>query len=1000
MDAKLKAQHTCAPLSVASPPRPHAASCASCARPGLPEGAHTSTRWVWHAPLVVYAAQLLRNETSGEQSASRFALATVHAVTTCSEASHAPLRCSTAMPTMARALLIHAAAALVLLVLLPGTMSRVSATPVQISQGDRETNCTFLGAGFDPSAVAHSDDDGEYDYEDGEDAAAAAGRVEQSEFAPHCRLAEFGTAAPVSGLQVVTLDGDVYGCTLPAGAATGKALMVRRGKCPFTDKASAAARAGAAMLIVVNTDEELPTLGGRPDNDIPFPVVLVQAHTGASLVRAMGNGDVSAAVTVASPVVPPTLRAHERSLLLQPRRCSGHERLVVVAVEPEDTVTAGSAALWNSGLIRRVAVTVVPGGAGADVPSMAATARATIRNTTIDSDVVVVLLGPSGSHLAHALTSTADNVAARFCALHGAAVFAGSDTCPACSPDLAAKYQSARTVSAFAQRPYPLPTAFVAYADAADSLLGDLEQGEGRLMEVVHQHLDVTRVDSVGHLLYDLQGKALATALGVDGSASGGRGLAEAATEADGGVQMDDGVQSDGGGAARRTELFIEAPGRVATSIAGTSPAILVNALASGRDRWLSTVVRGGPLSQKSVASDLGNPAILAAPVRVEGGDDESAADLGDVQQPRFIPVGQAGSAVWCERCFAQYADFEREAEATGAVDDDGEPVADTPGAEVERPSTTYPFATVQALREWATWIVDDSDEAHTPAQVQGGVAAGDTVFVANDHIIQFFRDYSTGMGNPYVLITDSARGYREEDGAQAVPGVWRKVVLADKKLLAWWAMDPSGKKLSKVRYTGGWGGGRGRDGAWRAVLLERVSQSGPAALLTAVASCLVPRQIHALPLGVSARAEDGSIELLHAARATAPPMADPSRTTLLCTDGDFDGDLVARVKAAGGSVQRLARAGEAERWAQLASCTFTAGSAGGRDSAAVWDAVAMGSVPIVKRNRLLKRLYDAAPHALVLAVLAVTPVGTPASLTWGGAVSACVARVVWVSCA
>ena len=631
---------------------------------------------------------------------------------------------------------------------------------LQISQGDRKTECTFTGAGVNADA---------------EDPASAGTATTA------CKLAEFGTTDSVHDLDVVFFDDNQYGCTMQAGLATGKALVVRRGKCPFTDKASAAAKAGASLLLVVNTDNTLPILGGRPDRDIPLPVVLVTRDLGNLVAAAKEVGPVRVSTVVADAPAQRVVRARERSLLLQPRKCSGDERLAVVHVRRSGRPPS---VLINSAVVRGISATVLTVPMEEGVEAMAAAARAFISNHTIDSDIVVVILDSKTPTVAHTLAAGADVLAGRFCAIHGAALFAGTDSCPSCTPEDLAAFRRSPHASPFAARWFPLSTAFAAYADAAVSLLSDLELGEGKLLEVLREHLDETRVDSLGHLFYDLGGSTLVDSLGL--------GAVEVSVDASSGEPA----------APTAPTLFLEAPGRVSTIAAGTAPAVFLNAQpavsSSQLDRWLATMVRGARITHKNVASDAGDPRVLAAVLRIEGSspDRDLDANLDDgseerIREPRFIPVGSAGTGRWCARCFSQFATFTREAEALEAA-------SDSSTATKAGDASSYPFASPTALRSWATWIVDGSNMSHTPAQVQAG-AAGDTIFVANHHLSEFFRDYSTGMKQPYVLITDSPQQYPDHPGAQAVPGVWNEVVMADANLLAWWAMGAAGKKPTKV---------------------------------------------------------------------------------------------------------------------------------------------------------------------------------------------------------
>jgi len=93
--------------------------------------------------------------------------------------------------------------------------------------------------------------------------------------------------------------------------------------------------------------------------------------------------------------------------------------------------------------------------------------------------------------------------------------------------------------------------------------------------------------------------------------------------------------------------------------------------------------------------------------------------------------------------------------------------------------------------------------------------------------------------------------------------------------------------------------------------------------------------------------------------RRTSPSPFDPARTVLVCAGDDADPATLARLAEDGERVEQLASPGTTERWNQLSSCVFTLGASSGDDTETVWDAVAMGSVPVVlSRNPWVKKLY------------------------------------------
>ena len=97
----------------------------------------------------------------------------------------------------------------------------------------------------------------------------------------------------------------------------------------------------------------------------------------------------------------------------------------------------------------------------------------------------------------------------------------------------------------------------------------------------------------------------------------------------------------------------------------------------------------------------------------------------------------------------------------------------------------------------------------------------------------------------------------------------------------------------------------------------------------------------------------------LHTSRSAAAPVGHPSRTNLVCVDDATDAKLLQALRADGATVQILDNKPGLTRWDQLASCMFTLGDATGNDRHTTWDALAMGSIPVVKKKKTFKTLYD-----------------------------------------
>lgn len=97
----------------------------------------------------------------------------------------------------------------------------------------------------------------------------------------------------------------------------------------------------------------------------------------------------------------------------------------------------------------------------------------------------------------------------------------------------------------------------------------------------------------------------------------------------------------------------------------------------------------------------------------------------------------------------------------------------------------------------------------------------------------------------------------------------------------------------------------------------------------------------------------------LHTSRSAAAPVGHPSRTNLVCVDDATDAKLLQALRADGATVQILDNKPGLTRWDQLALCMFTLGDATGNDRHTTWDALAMGSIPVVKKKKTFKTLYD-----------------------------------------
>lgn len=103
---------------------------------------------------------------------------------------------------------------------------------------------------------------------------------------------------PITADAVVANDGSAnpsFGCdpAVDPSSYEGKIVFVRRGVCPFTQKATNAAAAGAAAVIVVNNVEgdDVLAMGGDLPVPLEIPVRMFGFNTGEPLIAAADAGE-------------------------------------------------------------------------------------------------------------------------------------------------------------------------------------------------------------------------------------------------------------------------------------------------------------------------------------------------------------------------------------------------------------------------------------------------------------------------------------------------------------------------------------------------------------------------------------------------------------------------------------------------------------------------------------------------------------------------------------
>ncbi len=89
----------------------------------------------------------------------------------------------------------------------------------------------------------------------------------------------------------------------PAGAYDGKIAFVRRGVCPFLDKANFAQLSGALAVIVVNNqlDPVIINMSAAEGSTVGVPVFMLGRDAGEAILAELGNGDVNMTLQLIRP---------------------------------------------------------------------------------------------------------------------------------------------------------------------------------------------------------------------------------------------------------------------------------------------------------------------------------------------------------------------------------------------------------------------------------------------------------------------------------------------------------------------------------------------------------------------------------------------------------------------------------------------------------------------------------------------------------------------------
>ena len=112
---------------------------------------------------------------------------------------------------------------------------------------------------------------------------------------------------PLRNVRDVAGDGSPYACApLPAASLTGKAALILRGQCPFATKTYYAQQAGAALAVIVNTEDKAIEMACVGDycgaGVITIPAVSVSSSLGESLRAWIAGSPLGAATLRLDPV--------------------------------------------------------------------------------------------------------------------------------------------------------------------------------------------------------------------------------------------------------------------------------------------------------------------------------------------------------------------------------------------------------------------------------------------------------------------------------------------------------------------------------------------------------------------------------------------------------------------------------------------------------------------------------------------------------------------------
>ncbi|XP_020262889.1 signal peptide peptidase-like 2 [Asparagus officinalis] len=109
--------------------------------------------------------------------------------------------------------------------------------------------------------------------------------------------AKFGTQPPADSSDALKrsafLSNPLKGCASSSSKFVDSVVLAMRGECSYTDKAKVAESSGAAGLLVINENEELPQMVCTENDtslDIKIPVLMISKSAGESLMDPLASG--------------------------------------------------------------------------------------------------------------------------------------------------------------------------------------------------------------------------------------------------------------------------------------------------------------------------------------------------------------------------------------------------------------------------------------------------------------------------------------------------------------------------------------------------------------------------------------------------------------------------------------------------------------------------------------------------------------------------------------